>query len=73
MFPEYRELITQLKTTDHHFTRLFDQHNALDQKIKNKENHVEPGTPDEIENLKKEKLHLKDQLYAILKKASGAR
>jgi len=72
MFPEYRELITQLKTTDHHFTRLFDQHNALDQKIKNKENHLEPGTPDEIENLKKEKLHLKDQLYAILKKASGA-
>ncbi len=71
MFPEYRELITQLKTTDHHFTRLFDQHNALDQKIKNKENHLEPGTPDEIENLKKEKLHLKDQLYAILKKASA--
>jgi len=72
MFPEYRELITQLKTTDHHFTRLFDQHNALDQKIKNKETHAEPGTPDEIENLKKEKLHLEDQLYAILKKASGA-
>lgn len=71
MFPEYRELITQLKTTDHHFTRLFDQHNALDQKIKNKENHLEPGTPDEIENLKKEKLHLKDQLYTILKKASA--
>jgi len=71
MFPEYRELITHLKTTDHHFTRLFDQHNALDQKIKNKENHLEAGTPDEIENLKKEKLHLKDQLYAILKKASA--
>lgn len=71
MFPEYRELITQLKTTDHHFTRLFDQHNALDQKIKNKESHLESGTPDEIENLKKEKLHLKDQLYAILKKAGA--
>jgi uncharacterized protein len=71
MFPEYRELITQLKTTDHHFTRLFDQHNALDQKIKNMENHLESGTPDEIEKLKKEKLHLKDQLYTILRKASA--
>lgn len=70
MFPEYRELITKLKTTDHHFTRLFDQHNALDQKIKNMENHVEAGTPDQIETLKKEKLQLKDQLYAILRKAS---
>lgn len=70
MFPEYRDLITKLKTTDHHFARLFDQHNALDQKITNMENHVEQGTPVEIENLKKEKLHLKDQLYTILKKAA---
>ena len=69
MFPEYRELITQLKTTDHHFMRLFDQHNALDQKIKNMESSVTPSTHEEIEILKKEKLLLKDQLYAILKKA----
>jgi uncharacterized protein YdcH (DUF465 family) len=33
MFPEYRELITKLKTTDLHFKHLFDQHNELDQKI----------------------------------------
>ena len=71
MFPEYRDLITKLKTTDKHFLNLFDKHNALDQKIKNMESHVEPGTPDEIENLKKEKLNLKDQLYAVLKKSQG--
>ena len=69
MFPEYRDLITQLKTTDHHFMRLFDQHNALDQKVKNMESHIETGTPEEIETMKKEKLLLKDQLYVILKKA----
>ncbi len=72
MFPEYRELITKLKTTDHHFMHLFDKHNALDQKIKNMESHIEPGTPEQIETLKKEKLLLKDQLYTVLKKASGA-
>jgi uncharacterized protein YdcH (DUF465 family) len=71
MFPEYRDLITKLKTTDKHFLNLFDKHNALDQKIKNMESHVEPGTPDEIENLKKEKLNLKDQLYAVIKKSQG--
>ena len=71
MFPEYRDLITQLKTTDHHFTRLFDQHNAVDQKIKNLESRIEAGTPEEIEKLKKEKLHLKDQLYAILKQGDA--
>ncbi len=71
MFPEYRDLIAQLKTTDGHFTRLFDQHNTLDQKIKNMESHIEPGTSAEIEVLKKEKLHIKDQIYVILKKASA--
>ncbi|MDB5884917.1 MAG: hypothetical protein JWR74_1088 [Polaromonas sp.] len=72
MFPEYRDLITQLKTSDKHFTRLFDEHNAVDQQILNMESRIEPATPDEIEVLKKEKLQLKDQLYAILKKAETA-
>ena len=72
MFPEYRELMSQLKTTDHHFGRLFDRHNALDQRIKNMESHTEAGTPLDIEALKKEKLSIKDQLYVILKKASAA-
>ena len=72
MFPEFRELITKLKTSDHHFSRLFDKHNELDQQIKNMEAHISSGTHEEIENLKKEKLHLKDELYTILKKASAA-
>ena len=71
MFPEYRDLITQLKTSDHHFTRLFDKHNVLDQKIKNMESRIEPGSHEDIETLKKEKLQLKDELYSILKKAAA--
>ncbi len=69
MFPEFRDKITELKTSDHHFTRLFDQHNALDQKIRNMEASITPATHEEIETMKKEKLAIKDQLYAILKKA----
>jgi len=71
MFPEYRELISKLKTADRHFSHLFDKHNELDGKIQKMENHSEPSTPEEIEVLKKEKLLLKDQIYAILKKASA--
>jgi hypothetical protein len=33
---------------------------------------TEPATPEEIEKLKKEKLHLKDEMYTILKKAAQA-
>ena len=70
MFPEFRDLITQLKTTDRHFVRLFEQQNELDQKIKNMEATISPASHDEIETLKKEKLQIKDQLYTILKKAA---
>lgn len=71
MFPEYRDLISRLKTEDAHFTRLFNEHNELDQRIKNMEAHIEAGTPVEIETLKKQKLHLKDELYSILKAADA--
>ncbi|MBU3605234.1 MULTISPECIES: YdcH family protein [unclassified Polynucleobacter] len=70
MFPEFRELITKLKTTDRHFSHLFDKHNNLDQKIQRMEAHIEASTHEEIETLKKEKLLLKDQIYTVLKKAS---
>lgn len=70
MFPEYRDLITQLKTSDRHFISLFDQHNELDQKVKNMEAGNPPTMPEQIEVLKKEKLLLKDQLNAYLHKVS---
>ena len=71
MFPEYRDLITQLKTTDHHFLNLFEKHNELDQRIKHMESGIEPATNLDIEALKKEKLALKDELYQILRKAAA--
>lgn len=73
MFPEYREQITQLRISDLNFVRLFEKHNALDQKIRHMEAHLEPSTHEEIEQLKKEKLMIKDALYNILKKADTAR
>lgn len=71
MFPEFRDLITELKQSDAHFTRLFDKHNELDQRIKNMEANIELATHEEVEVLKKEKLYLKDQLYTILKQKSA--
>ena len=70
MFPEYRDLISNLKHADLHFTNLFEKHNEIDQKIKNLESNIEHGTHEAIETLKKEKLHLKDEIHSILVKAS---
>lgn len=71
MFPEYRELISQLKVTDHHFHQLLNKHNELDQRIKNMEAYIESASHEEIETLKKKKLRLKDEMYELLKKASA--
>jgi len=74
MFPEYRDLITRLKAegANHRFLHLFDKHNELDQKIASLENHDAGGVHNEIETLKKEKLHVKDQLYALLRQEAQA-
>lgn len=70
MFPEYRDLISELKSTDAHFEKLFHEHNELDQKIINLENNPVTSGLQEIEELKKQKLQLKDALYKILKDAA---
>ena len=71
MFPEYRELISQLKANDRHFDSLFSKHHELDQKIQLMEAHVEPASHEDIEILKKKKLRLKDEMYDLLRKASA--
>lgn len=71
MFPEYRDLIAKLKQEDNHFARLFDEHNDLDDKITGLENSPVTSGLNEIETLKKQKLHLKDRLYVILQKAAA--
>jgi uncharacterized protein YdcH (DUF465 family) len=68
MFPEYRDLISRLKNSDRRFERLFEKHNELDHKIANIEAGNEIDTSVTVEQLKKEKLKLKDEIYTILKK-----
>lgn len=72
MFPEYRDLISRLKNEDARFSRLFDEHNEIDDKITGLENNpvTNSSAEEEIHELKQKKLALKDQLYVILKKAA---
>lgn len=69
MFPEYRNLISQLKQNDAHFSKIFEEHNQLDHEIiRLEQNPVTQGI-DEIDVLKRKKLKLKEELYEILQKA----
>ena len=67
MFPEYRDLIAKLRQTDPHFRALFEQHNELDHKIVRLEHGDRRGYGEEVVELKKQKLRLKEEIHQILK------
>lgn len=67
MFPEYRDLIAKLRQTDPHFRALFEQHNELDHKIVRIEHRDRRGYGEEVVELKKQKLRLKEEIHQILK------
>ena len=66
MLHEYRDDIHELKQKDAHFTRIFEKHNDLDQKVEDAEAGRTILTDVELEILKKEKLLLKDQAYKMI-------
>ena len=67
MFHEHRDIVTELKTKNAHFKKIFDEHNNLHDKIeKAEEGGVDHIDPVEIERMKKAKLKLKDEAYAMI-------
>lgn len=67
-FPEYKDKIHDLKMTDNHFTRIFDEYHKLDHEIRRIEDGAENTSDEYLEQLKKDRLQHKDELYAIIKK-----
>jgi len=65
MLHEFRDVISTLKEQDAHFAKMFEKHNDLDNQLENKGEHL---TDTETEKLKKEKLLLKDTIYAQIMK-----
>lgn len=68
MFHEYRDLITELKHSDTHFQKMFKEHNELDTEIDKLENDVVKAASreEEIDNMKRRKLALKDEIGRYL-------
>ncbi|MGM0412095.1 MAG: YdcH family protein [Pseudomonadota bacterium] len=66
-FPEQRDHIHELKVSDNHFHRLMEEYDELTKKIERLEQEGEPLTDESMEDLKKRRLELKDELYTYLK------
>ena len=66
MLHEYKEEIHALKMSNAHFAKIFNQHNDLDKQVEHAERGDTPMTDIALENLKKEKLLLKDEAYKMI-------
>ncbi|MDI1297721.1 DUF465 domain-containing protein [Methylotenera sp.] len=65
-FPEHREKIHHLKLENAHFAKLFDAYHHLTKDVERIEGEDVPVSDVALENQKKERIQLKDQLYAML-------
>lgn len=65
-FPEHREAIHELKTSNAHFRRLFDEYHRLDREVVRIEGEIAPASDAVAEGLKKRRLQLKDDLHRML-------
>jgi uncharacterized protein YdcH (DUF465 family) len=66
MLHEYKEIISKLKVENPHFAKIFEKHNELDDKIQKAESGEIPLDTLELDKLKREKLALKDEAYAMI-------
>ncbi|WP_259780372.1 YdcH family protein [Aestuariispira ectoiniformans] len=67
--PEFRDLIHELKTKDNHFARLFDEYHRVNKSVLRMEEGVENVSDETLEEEKKKRLALKDELFKILQAA----
>ncbi|MEY3038381.1 MAG: hypothetical protein RL143_948 [Pseudomonadota bacterium] len=65
--PEMRDRIHELKTSNNHFARLFDEYHEVTKQVELMEAEVTPAETSREEELKKRRLLLKDELFAMLK------
>lgn len=70
-FPEAAEALHALKTSDAHFSRLADEYHTINREVHRIETDVEPASDEVLEDLKKKRLHLKDQIAAMLAAAAN--
>ena len=71
-FPELADAIAQLNQSDAHFGKLTDAYHTLNRAIHRAETDVEPTSDDHMAEMRKQRLALKDNVYAYLKEKAAS-
>ncbi len=65
-FPSHKDTIHRLKMDDAHFRRRMEEYEDLDKRIFRAEDGSEPMDDAALEQLKRQRLALKDELYHLI-------
>lgn len=66
-FPQDGERLHELKISNAHFVRLADRYHDVNRAIHRAEAEVEPTSDEVLEEMKKTRLHLKDEIASMLR------
>jgi len=70
-FPEHVETLHALKARDPHFARIAEEYHEVNREIHRLESRIEAGSEDREEELRRKRVHLKDEIAAALSKAAS--
>ncbi len=65
-FPEHKDTIHDLKMSNAHFAKLFDEYHGVTDEVEKLERADMPVNDTLVEDLKKQRVALKDELYRML-------
>lgn len=65
-FPELKDRIHELKTSNGHFQRLFDEYHEINREVHRAEASGLNITDEHYEDLKRKRMTLKDEIYTML-------
>lgn len=66
-FPDKVDRMHNLKESDAHFRKLFDEYHEVNRAIHRAETNVEPTDQFHEENMRKQRMRLKDEIAAALR------
>jgi uncharacterized protein len=72
MFPTAKAVIHQLKQTDLHFAKLADHYHEINRSVHRMETNVEPVSDETMENERKKRLALLDEISAMIARATAS-
>ncbi len=70
-FPDEGDALHQLKVSNQHFRKVSDRYHDVNREIHRIESQVEAASDERVEDLKKQRLHMLDEVSTLIAKSKA--